>query len=333
MAFSSGRDTFDENKISDLISESCLANLYLGIDKLPCTIKNPMRRDNNPSLGFYITDTDKVCYRDFATNKHGTLIEFLCEYFNINKEKLYKKIYKEITENTDIPTTRITSIYSETKSKNNPKDSTLQVKIRDWNKKDKIYWESYGVPIKWLEWANVYPISHTIFNVGNQEYVFVSDEYAYAFFEYKENNTTIKVYQPYNTKGKKWINKSDKSVLGLWTRVPPTGETICICSSLKDSLCLSANTGIPAIYVQGEGYGISKTAQKDLKMRYENVYILFDNDEAGITHSQNLSKSTGFTNLMLPKIEGAKDISDVYYVLKDKEKFKSFILSIFKKTI
>lgn len=329
MAFSPGKDSFNDYEILDRISEVELASLYLNINKIPCTIKNPMRKDNSPSLGWYATNGGRVKFRDFATNERGTLLDFLCMYWNVDKQTLQKRLLSQITQKDSITTARVTSVYSELKDKANPKSSTLQVKIRKWTKKDIEYWESFGIPLNWLQWAEVYPISHTIITIGENRYVFGTDPLAYVFVEHKEGNTTLKVYQPHNTAGRKWLNKNDKSVIGLWTKVPPTGEKIVICSSLKDSLCLSANTGIPAIYIQGEGYSISKTACNSLKDRYEKIYILLDNDEVGIRDGEKLAQETGFTNLVLPKIEGTKDISDVYHKWQDKSRFKAYINQVF----
>lgn len=329
MAFSPGQTSLSDNEILDRVTETDLAALYLNISKIPCTISNPMRKDKSPSLGWYATNTGRIKFRDFATNEQGTLLDFLCMYWGVDKATLHKRILSQITTGTPISTARVTSIYTEAKDKANPKSSTLQVKIRKWLKRDIDYWQSFGIPLNWLQWAEVYPISHTIITVGEKRYVFGTDPLAYVFVEHKEGNTTLKVYQPHNQNGRKWLNKNDKSVIGLWTKVPPTADKICICSSLKDSLCLSANTGIPAIYVQGEGYGISKTACNSLKQRYGKIYIMFDNDEVGLKDGEKLAQETGFTNLVLPKIDGTKDISDVFHKWQDKERFRNLLLPLF----
>jgi DNA primase len=116
----------------------------------------------------------------------------------------------------------------------------------------------------------------------------------------------------------------------LWTKVPEYGDKICICASLKDALCLWSNTGIPCIATQGEGYRISETAVKELKRRYKNIYILFDNDEAGLIDGKKLAEETGFINLVLPKINEAKDVSDLYKSLNNKKDFIDIILTLFK---
>ena len=106
------------------------------------------------------------------------------------------------------------------------------------------------------------------------------------------------------------------------TKIPEYGNVLCICSSVKDSLCLWANAGIPAICPQGEGYRISTTAINELKRRFKKIYILFDNDEAGILDGKKLAEVTGFTNLVLPKFDNGKDVSDAYKILGKEEWLK-----------
>jgi hypothetical protein len=205
----------------------------------------------------------------------------------------------------------------------------LECKTREWKQHDIEYWNSFGISLDWLKYADVYPISHKIIIKEGKRMVFVADKYAYAYVEFKDGKTTLKIYQPFNTSGFKWSNNHDKSVISLWTKVPKNGDRICICSSLKDALCLWANTGIPSLAVQGEGYTMSNTAINELNKRYKKVYILFDNDEAGLYDGKKLAESTGFTNIVLPKINNAKDISDLYKTLNNTNEFKNIILKLF----
>ena len=191
------------------------------------------------------------------------------------------------------------------------------------------YLNSYGISLNWLKYADVYPISHKIVIKNNNKLIFGADKYAYAYVEHKEGKVTLKIYQPFNKNGYKWSNKHDMSVISLWTKVPEYGDKICICSSLKDALCLWSNIGIPSIAVQGEGYNISNTAINELKRRYKKIYICFDNDKAGIVDAEKLSKSTGFINVVLPIFEGGKDISDLFKTLNDKNKFIEILSKLF----
>ena len=205
-------------------------------------------------------------------------------------------------------------------------DSKLYCKTREWQPHDLEYWNAYGITKEWLEYAEVYPISHKIIVKNNRTYTFSTDKYAYAFVERKEGNITLKIYQPFN-KNYKWSNKHDKSVISLWTKIPKTGERLFICSSLKDALCVWANTCIPAIAPQGEGYGISETAVNELKKRYSKIFILYDNDEAGLKYGKILESKTGFTNIIIPHFEYGKDISD-FYKIKGKKQFINLIKNL-----
>jgi len=119
--------------------------------------------------------------------------------------------------------------------------------------------------------------------------------------------------------------------VSLWTKIPAKGEKVCICSSLKDALCLMSNTGIPSLAIQGEGYPMSQTAINELKRRFKKQYILLDNDLAGKIDAKKLQELTGFINLELPQFEGGKDISDLYKA-KGKEQFLKTIKTLFYDT-
>lgn len=207
----------------------------------------------------------------------------------------------------------------------------LQCKVREWERYDIEYWESYGITLKWLKYADVHPISYKIVIKDGVRRVYRADKYAYAYVERKDGKITLKIYQPFNKDGYKWSNKHDLSVISLWTKIPEYGDIVCICSSMKDALCLWANTGIPSLAVQGEGYRMSNTAINELKRRYKRIFILFDNDEAGLVDGEKLAKSTGFINLTLPKFEGGKDVSDLYHFLQNKEDFIKIIKGLFYK--
>ena len=74
---------------------------------------------------------------------------------------------------------------------------------------------------------------------------------------------------------------------------------------------------------------MSNTAINELKRRFNKVYILLDNDAAGLKDGVSLAEATGFINVVLPQFEGGKDISDLYKV-KGKDDFLKIILPLFK---
>ena len=324
--FGSGRSSVTLEEVLEKVSELEIAAHYLGIDEVPCVINSPLREDKHPSFGIYLSNKGRVRYTDLSTGERGGLFDLLSLMWGVSYQKVLDKIDSDIKFFHITPTKKPVFFGRPIKDKIPTK---IEVRIRDWKKHDSDYWESYGITIPWLKYADVYPISHKFLTKDGKTYVFGADKYAYAFIERKEGNTTIKIYQPFNRDGFKWCTSTDRSVISLWTKVPEEGERICICSSLKDALCLWANTGIPAIATQGEGYAMSDTAIGQLRKRFKRVYILFDNDAPGIADGQKLSNLTGFINIILPKFNEGKDVSDLYKSLQDPNKFREIILPLF----
>lgn len=329
MAFSKGRGSVSLTEIMEKTTEADILSYYLNVKEIPCVIKSPLRKDNHPSFGLYSYDGKRVYYIDLSTRDRGGIFDLLGKLWGCNYIEVLKRINDDIPKfkNSANINEPYTCIIRNTNDRIHNTD--LQCKIRDWRDYDIEYWNSYGISLKWLKYAEVYPISHKIIIKDNKKYIFGADKYAYVYVEHKEGKVTLKIYQPFNKAGYKWCNKHDTSVISLWTKVPEYGEQICICSSLKDALCLWSNTGIPSLAIQGEGYKMSDTAIKELKRRYKNIYILLDNDKAGLIDGEKLSSLTGFTNLILPQFEGGKDISDLYFTLKDKSKFKEIMINLF----
>lgn len=309
----------------DNISEENILTACLHITKIPCVINSPFRKDSHASFSLYLDAKGKVKYLDFATKEHGDIWNLL--------QKLWKCCYKEaltrvcslcMENNTAI---QVQGHHAKRPLSCNSFSTEIMVKTRAWKDYDIQYWSSYGVSLPWLQYAEVFPISHkTVVKTNRKtkeksQITFKADKYAYVFIERKEDNLQLKIYQPFNTKGFKWCSKMDGSVVSLWTKVPQMGDRIVICSSLKDALCIRTQLGIPTLALQGEGYNISDTAINELKRRFKKVFISFDTDKAGIEDAKILAQKTGFVNIV-PDLGSCKDYSDWYKSLYDKEDFQ-----------
>ena len=307
---------------------SILTTVFPEITEIPCIISSPFRTDNNPSFSIYLDNNKHIRFKDFGdADCRGSLLDLLCKKWNCSFYQVFDKILevmKKKEKDADV-TIRPKQVKVMTR-KESSELTKIQVAVRPWRDYDIEYWESYGVTKPWLVHANVHPISYKIVTKKDKDtgktskYIFPAQKLAYCFCEYKGGKLSIKIYQPYS-KDYKWCSRMDASVISLWTMVPEYGDRIVICSSLKDALCLSANTHIPAIAPQGEGYSISETACTELRRRYKKVFICFDTDEAGLQDSLKLSQQTGFIRVV-PDLGASKDISDYYKSLKNKEDFK-----------
>lgn len=310
-------------KREDISQESLLA-FYFQVYHIPCLIKSPFREDNKPSFSFYLTSNGNIRYNDFASGEKGTLLEAIAKLKDISVDDVWALIREDFSSPEHADYNRIDRVIMTRLIKR----KEFRIKIRSWEPYDIDYWASFGIDLPFLIKMEVYPISHVFVDIRGVLWPFPCDKYAYAYVERKEGFISYKIYQPFNNKGRKWQTNMDKTTIGLWTKLPETGDRVCICSSYKDAMSLWANTGIPSIAIQAEGFDISEHAQKDLRERFKDIVIILDNDEPGIKYAEALSKKTGFRNVTLPPFDGGKDISDLYKVLDNKEKFKEVILSL-----
>ena len=178
-----------------------------------------------------------------------------------------------------------------------------------------------------MVFGDVYAISHIFIKKVDKEYSFLADKYAYVYIERKDNVVSKKIYQPYNDRYK-WINKSDASVWDLFAKLPFYGDKLIITSSRKDALNIWSNLAIPATSLQGEGFIPKEKVINELKHRFKRIYVLYDNDEAGIIKSKKICDKYDLENIMIPLEELSKDPSDLY-----KNTGERNYLSVFKKIL
>lgn len=329
------KESIDNYDVSN-ISQIKLAEYYLQIPKLPILIHSPLREDKHASFGLYCPKKDQVNYIDYSTGDRGNMWSLLKNLWNCSWQEVRKRVYFDLVSKDTNSNISTNSKRKVNKLKILKKNTKLEVQTRDWKNHDIAYWKSYGINVQSLKAANVYPVKHKIIYKDNNKIVLKAPDYCYAFFEFKEHNTTIKIYQPFS-KTFKWTSTHDHSVISLWTKLPKTGDKVCICSSLKDALCLWINMNIPSIAIQGEGYDISNTVIKELKERFKYVFICLDCDKPGLKMAQKLQKRTGFINVVLGNWGNQKDISDFYKYCLEKRKdislFKKYINIVFEKAI
>ena len=316
--------SISKTEIFDKYSEiEVLTTVFPEITSLPCKICSPFRVDNNPSFSIYMNDQHHICFKDFGEQEcRGSLLDLLCKKWDCSFNQVFDKILEVMQKSKaqkDCVTLKPKSLKVLTR-KESSELTKIQVVVRPWRSHDIEYWESYGIKLPWLKYAGVHAISHKIIVKEGKKFIFPSPKYSYVFTEYKENRLSLKIYSPFDKKHK-WCSKMDSSVISLWTKVPECGDRIVICSSLKDSLCLSNQLHIPAIALQGEGYNMSATAVNELKRRYKKIFICFDIDKPGLADAKKLSEKTGFP-FVVPDLNGQKDISDYYKSLEDKQQFK-----------
>lgn len=306
------------------LSDLEICKRYLGISKIPCSIQSPLRDDDEcPSFSFFERD-GTLFWKDFGTGESGTIITLLARLWHSKYKEVLLKIKADCSTNC-VPSNKLVKRYKGKIHLLNT--SSVDVITRKWKQWDIDYWSSYGICKDFAVWCNVYPISDIIFikeHDGKQEKIIIpAEKYAYAYFEWKDDKQSIKIYQPYS-QTIKWLSKHDSSVWDLWKQAflyakMKSNDCLIITSSRKDAMCLWNNLGIPSIAMQGEGYKPKPQVMEQILSTYKHVYIWYDNDfrhkndNPGQDNARSIiSLYPSIKNICIPSTYHCKDPSDLF---------------------
>ena len=328
-----------EDILSCITDEDIFVHYLGGIPKRP--ICSPIRKDNIPSFSVFFSDNyRKLMYKDFATGDRGDVFVFVMNLFGLSKITDAFCLIANDFQLTQFQTSpaQNTARKSYVKGSNVGKVTkdriSMSIKLRKWSSLDKDYWSGkYGFTLKELEYSGVFPISHYFMN----EYCRVADEVAYAFLEEKDGIQTYKIYQPFS-KENKWVNNNDYSTWEMWSQLPEEGKNLIIASSRKDAMSVLFAFKNPRLVascaLQSENTNAKFNVINELKSRFENIYVLYDNDfsnkkNPGRRAGKKLCDKFGLIQLEIPEEYGSKDPSD-FIEAYDKKTFKELIKKLIR---
>lgn len=162
------------------------------------------------------------------------------------------------------------------------------IKFRQkFNEHELSYWENYGITSKTLKKYNVFPVKYALLD-GIQFHKSSKENLVFGYFF--EESQHIKLYAPFNSKSKKWAGDANYQDIQGLEQLNYDKEVLVITKSLKDVMLL-AELGYEAIALNGEGYKIKGELKHKLKKifsNYKHIYIIYDNDSAGVTGANSL---------------------------------------------
>lgn len=283
-------------------------------------ISSPLRKDKNPSFGYFIGNSGELCFKDFVLGA-GDFVKFVEWLFNLTFFEALSKIVIDFKLDEyfmykhDIPKTE--GVYDPTNfsSRENLLKASQEFKLgkrsREFTAQDYAYWLGFGIPAETLEKYNVEAIDYLFVNSKP----FYVNKYAYAYTEQKDDKTSFKIYQPFNDKFK-WLNNHNDSVWQGWSQLPDTGKELVITKSLKDVMALDNIVGIPAVSLQSESVKPKEHIIDELKDRFNQIYLLYDNDFDKSTNwgrelGKKLATSFNLIQIEIPTRWQSKDFSDL----------------------
>lgn len=289
--------TLKEDELLRRIGEENLLHQYLDV-KIPCLIKAPYRKDHKPSLGIQWY-RGKIYFKDFARNISGDVVSLIQLITNKKKEEILKEVYQN-----NLNVCNFANEASIVRTTVN-----IEIKKRSLNQLDIKYWQRFNIDASFLHQLDIYPIS--FFWIRGTR--FNADTLSYAYQHTIDGDVYYKIYQPLS-KRYKWFNNYPKDTISLEKYISDNRIPIVICASVKDALALKSVCDVDVCSLQGEGYKVPKWFSD--KYQDRNILICFDNDTQGLKYAEELSKETGYKNIVLPPFEG-KDIADYVELYKN----------------
>lgn len=303
MAF--GLGIADSDRFIDEARDLNMLKEYLGVERVPCLIRSPMRLDRGASFSIFKGRKGGILYKDHGTGESGSVLKLISLLTGETRAKLIEDFGNKTIKNHNRLQMKVVDQIID-----------ISVTTREFSAVDEKYWSAYGISTKDLTEFGVYAVKTISINRGSGYNTFPAEVLSYAYVENKDGRMHIKVYQPKSQK-LKWLSNTDASVWNLWTLLPPQGKRLIITSSRKDAMCLWKALGIPATAMQSEGTKPNHKVMMDLFKRFEEVYLLYDNDfDSSVNNGQHYAavlreKYPRLINLVLPKDYGCKDPSDL----------------------
>ncbi len=309
------------DKILNKYPEEYIYSIYLGFyPKIRTMYYSPFKKENNPSLNFYIKD-NKLRFKDYSSTLTGTVVNFVMNLYVLTYNEAILRIFKDLEGNT-------TNIVKPIFINRDYKPKTISVVTKDYTQEDIDYWEQYYFDINILNKYNIKPCKEVWLSDDKSDYQWynyskINPCYRYLF------NGKYKCYKPLEKKqNNKWINSCNniQNIMGLDQLYK--SDTLIITKSYKDVICFNEFIKIPSISFHGEGHFIDSKIIEWLKKKYKYIYLFYDNDTSGISQAFKLSRVCDIPYRYIPTEYSEKDISDFIksYGIKEANKLINQIL-------
>ncbi len=289
------------------VSESYIMRHYLGFDfQLNKAYKSPLRKESNPSFALYYNGEGLLRFKDFNGDQ-GSCFDLVMVLFSVNFTDALKIIARDLNIlDSNIEASKIELKEYDKIEKFDAAKHLIQFKPKKFSKKELEYWEQYNITQDILTKYNVYAAEFVFLN---KKLILRSWE-TNPIFCYKFHSGNVKVYRPLCFKGDmKWLSNIDfEDVQGL-EALDFSNSTLIITKSLKDVMCLHS-LGYSAIAPQSENTKTQHQLIKDISENFDDIFILFDNDEAGKLGAKELNEYIQNAKCIFIPDVTCKDISD-----------------------
>ena len=310
-------------------SEEQLMEYYLHLPVKKGLFRSPLRRDKQPTCSFYRNKSGTLIFKDFATGQHLNVFDVVQSIFKCNYFESLRIIANDFGIVRDSALRKNPGKINLNPIKIKDKEiSKIQIEVQEFTDSELKWWGKYGISKDILKRFDVYSCKHVFLN---DQLFAESQQHCPIFGYYGKKYQGLELwrcYFPKRTSFRFITNWPSKKIQG-YDQLPKKGKLLVITKSMKDSMCLYS-CGITACAPNSENLFISDKVLEDLKSRFKNIVVLYDNDRPGLYNMAKMRREhPELTYVFIPKRYGSKDISDFYKDHGRKETLnliKTFIL-------
>ncbi len=287
-----------------------LWSYYIPGVQLQKAFLSPLRNEKNGSASLFVAYDQSIILKDFGGEVY-TIWSFLQKKYNLS----YIEILLTINNDFDLnlatkkivkPTMEFYGIAKRKKPLANSLRSEIAVKKRTWNDYDKQYWDTYHLDLKFIQKRGVIPLQNYWIN---DKLVYWYNTYNPAYsYEFKLDKKR-KIYSPFSKEHKFYTN-ADNTIWQGEEYLPWIGDKLIINKSYKDVL-VTENLSFNSVAPQSESQVFAEDKIEMLRKRFNQIYLLYDNDTTGIKYSnKNCEIFKDLIPIFVPLESNCKDISD-----------------------
>lgn len=283
---------------------------YTGIPVKKGLFISPLRPDNKPTCSYYKNKNGDVILNDFNGSFCGNFINVVMFLNSCTYYKALQIIANDFgfISRKDIKINTAKMDYSG-EILEEAKSSDIRIEIQNFTAKELKWWSSFGISERTLKLFKVYSCKHLFLNSN----LYGSSTDKSPMFGYyggkKEGLEMWRIYMPAR-QSFRFLSNWKKNLIQGAHMLPKTGDTVVITKSMKDVMLLH-ELGVTAIAPNSETVILTDKQLENLKSRFTNVILFFDNDLPGISAMQKFRKKHNLKCVWLPR-NMAKDISDFY---------------------
>lgn len=317
----------NKDYILDNVSQEDIFSLIFGFEPVEYEfVISPFRVDMSPGCYFeYYNDT--LRFKDFADPrtygriklKNMDCFDAIQVYFKLpNFYEALNFVQSKLIDQSEYKKKepRQKKTYSRKIGKVRESPVQIYVSTRDWEIRDKGFWEKYGISKLNLKEDKVFPIKRLkLKNTRKGDFNFSIVDKAYVYTNFASGRK--KVYRPQEKNKKhKFITNCTNNDIGEINKLVTFGRQLIVSKSYKDCRVLR-NLGLNSVWFQNEGQTPDDETLLKLMQRFDRVLVFYDNDETGIRASKEVSDKinslftqTKSTFLHLPEDLARYKVSD-----------------------